>query len=58
MLPRTLGEAVEALARDPLAQSVLGDAMFKAFITYKREELESYHSAVSEWEQQRYLEFF
>jgi glutamine synthetase len=58
MLPRTLGEAVEAFAADPLAESVFGDAMFKAFISYKREEWESYHSAVSEWEQQRYLEFF
>jgi glutamine synthetase len=58
MLPRTLGEAVEAFALDPLAKSVFGDAMFEAFITYKREEWESYHSAVSEWEQQRYLEFF
>ena len=43
---------------DPLAKSVFGDAMFDAFITYKREEWESYHSCVSEWEQQRYLEFF
>ncbi len=58
MLPRTLGEAVEAFAADPLAKSVFGDAMFNAFISYKREEWESYHSAVSEWEQQRYLEFF
>ena len=32
--------------------------MFNAFISYKREEWESYHSAVSEWEQHRYLEFF
>ena len=58
MLPRTLGEAVEAFAADPLAESVFGDAMFNAFISYKREEWESYHSAVSEWEQHRYLEFF
>jgi glutamine synthetase len=58
MLPRTLREAVDAFAVDPLAKSVFGDAMFNAFISYKREEWESYHSAVSEWEQQRYLEFF
>jgi glutamine synthetase len=58
MLPRTLGEAVEAFARDPLAKSVFGDAIFEAFITYKRAEWEASHSCVSEWEQQRYLEFF
>jgi glutamine synthetase len=57
-LPRTLGEAVEAFEQDPLAKSVFGDAMFDAFISYKREEWESYHSAVSEWERHRYLEFF
>jgi glutamine synthetase len=57
-LPRTLGEAVEAFEQDPLAKSVFGDAMYNAFISYKRDEWESYHSAVSEWEQQRYLEFF
>jgi glutamine synthetase len=58
MLPRTLGEAVDAFEQDPLAKSVFGDAMFESFVSYKREEWESYHSAVSEWEQRRYLEFF
>jgi glutamine synthetase len=32
--------------------------MFEAYVAYKREEWEAYHSAVSEWELQRYLEFF
>jgi len=58
MLPRTLGEAIEAFASDPLAKSVFGDAMFDAYVTYKREEWQSYHCAVSDWEQARYLEFF
>jgi len=57
-LPRTLGEAVEAFAADPLSRTVFGDAMFDAFVDYKRDEWESYHSAVSDWEQARYLEFF
>jgi glutamine synthetase len=57
-LPRTLGEAVEAFAADPLSRTVFGDAMFEAFVDYKRDEWEAYHSAVSEWEQERYLEFF
>jgi glutamine synthetase len=58
MLPRTLGEAVDAFEQDPLAKSVFGDAMFESLVSYKREEWESYHSAVSEWKQRRYLEFF
>ncbi len=57
-LPRTLGEAIEAFASDPLSRSVFGDAMFESFVAYKREEWESYHGAVSEWERKRYLEFF
>jgi glutamine synthetase len=57
-LPRTLGEAIEAFSADPLSRSVFGDAMFEAFVAYKREEWESYHGAVSEWERKRYLEFF
>ncbi|MGB7565424.1 MAG: type III glutamate--ammonia ligase [Prochlorococcaceae cyanobacterium] len=57
-LPRTLGEAIEAFAADPLSRSVFGDAMFESFVAYKREEWESYHGAVSEWERKRYLEFF
>jgi glutamine synthetase len=58
LLPRTLGEAVDAFAADPLSKKVFGDAMFEAYVTYKREEWESYHCAVSDWEQARYLEFF
>jgi glutamine synthetase len=58
MLPRTLDAAIDAFAADPLSRTVFGDAMFEAYVAYKREEWEGYHSAVSEWELQRYLEFF
>lgn len=58
MLPRNLEEATDAFAADPLSRSVFGDAMFEAYVTYKRQEWESYHSSVSDWEQKRYLEFF
>ncbi len=57
-LPRTLGEAIEAFAADPLSRSVFGDAMFEAFVSYKRAEWADYHGAVSEWELKRYLDFF
>ena len=57
-LPRTLGEAVEAFAADPLPRQVFGEAMTDAFISFKRQEWASYHATVSTWEQERYLELF
>lgn len=58
LLPRTLGEAVEAFANDPLAESVLGAKMFEAWLSYKREEWISYLHHVSDWERERYLKFY
>ncbi len=57
-LPRTLGEAVEAFAADPLSKAVMGPALYQSFIDYKQQEWEEYHSHVSDWELQRYLKFF
>ena len=57
-LPRTLGEAIEAFAADPLSRAVFGDAMADAFVAFKREEWSNYHGAVSAWEVDRYLELF
>ncbi|MFM7676789.1 MAG: type III glutamate--ammonia ligase [Synechococcus sp.] len=57
-LPRTLGEAIEAFAADPLGRQVFGEAMADAFIAFKREEWASYHGAISAWETERYLELF
>lgn len=57
-LPRTLGEALDAFEADPLSRAVMGDAMFKAWLDYKREEWMGYMAHVSEWETQRYLKFF
>ena len=58
MLPRTLGEAIDAFAADPLSRRVFGDALVDSFVAYKREEWQSYHCTVSDWELKRYLEFF
>ncbi len=57
-LPRTLAEAIDAFAADPLGREVFGEAMAEAFITFKREEWASYHGAISRWETERYLELF
>jgi glutamine synthetase len=58
-IPRTLQEAVEALAADAeFGRRVLGDKMFEAFVDYKRGEWEDYHTHISDWEKARYLKFF
>lgn len=57
-LPRTLGEAIDAFAADPLSKEVMGGAMAEAWIDYKRDEWRSYMAHVSQWETERYLRFF
>ena len=37
-LPRSLGEAIDALEADPLVRAVFGDAMFESFVAEKRAE--------------------
>jgi glutamine synthetase len=58
VLPRTLNEAIDELEADPLARSVMGDAMFESYVSFKRDEWESYHNHVSDWERNRYSKFF
>ncbi len=57
-LPRSLGEAIDALEADPLARRVFGDAMFESFISEKRAEWNEYTAYVSAWETERYLRFW
>ena len=58
LLPRTLEEAINAFESDPLSRSLLGDNMFNAWVSFKREEWASYTTHVSDWEKARYLKFF
>ena len=54
-LPRTLLEAVEAFAADPLGRTVFGEDLYKSFIELKTREWWNYHNTVSEWEIDQYL---
>jgi glutamine synthetase len=54
-LPRTLGEAVDALEVDELAHDVLGSEFHRTFVDYKRGEWETYNTIVTEWEREQYL---
>jgi len=53
-----LDEAIDEFERDALSREVMGDAMYRAFIAYKREEWRRYHTHVSDWELKEYLRFF
>ena len=57
-LPRTLLEAAEALDADPLADEVLGSELKASFVELKTREWWGYHNTVSQWEYDRYLDFF
>jgi len=57
-LPRTLGEAVDAFAKDDLARDTFGPAMHDAWTTFKQDEWLSYLNWVSDWEKDRYLHMF
>jgi glutamine synthetase len=57
-LPRTLLEAIEAFAADPLMEEVLGSELRDSYCELKTAEWWEYHNEVSQWEIDRYLTFF
>ena len=57
-LPRTLHEAVQAFAADPLVEATLGSTLRNEFITYKEQEWTDYHQRVSQWEVDQYARLF
>jgi glutamine synthetase len=58
MLPQTLGDALAQFDADPLAEEVLGDELKAAFLKLKLAEWADYTRHVSEWDRDRYLNFF
>ncbi len=58
VLPQSLHEAILALEQDPLFAQALGEEFIGEFIRLKRMEWVEYHRHVSDWEVDRYLEFF
>jgi glutamine synthetase len=57
-LPRTLLEAIEAFAADPLMETTFGPDLRKSYIELKTQEWWDFHNEVSPWEIERYLTFF
>jgi glutamine synthetase len=56
-LPQNLAEAIAALEQDEVIKSALGE-LANEFITLKKMEWVEYMRHVSDWEVERYLEFF
>jgi glutamine synthetase len=54
-LPRTLGEALDALEADELARATLGPELHASYLELKRAEWDTYNTVVSEWEREHYL---
>jgi glutamine synthetase len=55
-IPRTLGEALEALQADELVKTALPGDMYRVFMHYKTDEWERFISTVSDWDIKEYLD--
>jgi glutamine synthetase len=58
ILPQNLGLALDALEADTIITEALGKNLMHEYITLKRAEWTAYQRHVSDWEVNRYLEFF
>ena len=58
ILPQSLNEALNALEADRLFSDSLGTDFIREFVQLKRMEWVEYHRHISDWEIQRYLEFY
>lgn len=58
VLPQNLGAALDALAADTLFADKLGAPLIEEFLRLKRMEWIEYSRHVSDWEVNRYLEFY
>lgn len=57
-LPRSLQEALDALAADGALSASMGQAFVDQFLAVKRAEWDAYHQQVSAWEMERYAAFY
>lgn len=54
-LPTTLNEALDCLEKDEVVKGVLGGEYADYYLRVKREEWQSYHLSISQWETDNYL---
>jgi glutamine synthetase len=58
VLPQNLGQALDALERDTVLTEAIGSDLMAEFIDLKRREWVEYQRHVSEWELNRYADFY
>lgn len=58
ILPQSLGEAIDQLESNKVIRDALGDSLSEEFIKIKRTESMEYQRHVSDWEINRYVDFF
>jgi glutamine synthetase len=54
VFPRALADALEALDRSTWARDTFGDQTVEIFLTVKRQELQKFHSHITNWEMETY----
>jgi glutamine synthetase len=57
-LPRTLWQAVDALAEDTFFRGAFGDVFIDYMLMMKRSEVDRFLGEVTDWEMREYFEFF
>ena len=55
-LPKSLGEALDALEEDEVAKAALPGEMYKVFMDYKRDEWDKFLATVTEWDIETYMD--
>ncbi len=58
LLPRTLGEALEALRADTVLRAGLGEFFVDYYLKLKQAEIDRFNLEVSDWEQREYFSLF
>jgi glutamine synthetase len=57
LLPRTLGEALDALEQDEVVRGALPGELYDTFVSIKRDEWHRACGAVTEWDRETYLNY-
>lgn len=57
-MPASLGDAITAFKKNPIARETLGDHIYETYIITKEAEWESYRIAVTDWELKNYLKSY
>ncbi len=57
-MPASLNEALAVLRQSSLAQTTLGEHIFKKYLESKEAEWDRYRIAVTDWELDEYLDIY